>query len=328
MQTKQSFLVALAVLTGFVLPVLAADNPSELAQQGLQALKARQYKEAQKYLCQAAALNPRDTSYQYYSALASFQAGDTKSGKAALNRLFIFLTTYSPYWKPAMELHKKYGNQGKDNRAYFALKDGMLTNWSRREMPLRVYISNGLALPPAYSGVSLGVPKLIELQNWLRRPGSVQSLKQCRSYQPGFASQAKSGISKWNWAQQERLVTFQFVNDPSTANIFVFWAPKLPQAGQAGQTLYLVKPGETRPVIIELRTDYTFDKLASAGPSVRNSAAHEFGHALGIQNHSGLRGSIMGSRQHWTEHDPDEQVSEDDKDTLRAIYSMAPHQTF
>ncbi len=303
---------------------MAAENAGAVAQQGLSALKAKRYKEANKYFAKAALLNPRDASYQYYASLSAFQAGDTQTGRAALSRLFLTQTSHSPYMNPALELQKRYGVNA---HSYYALKNGMHTVWSRRQMPLKIYISNGLALPEAYRGKNLNVPQLNELQDWLKKPGAIQSLKLCPGYQSGFASQVKSGLGEWSWAMQERIITFQFVNNPVGANILVFWSPSFPQPSQAGQTLYLVRNTETRPVIIELRTDFSPYSSAVASQSIRNAAAHEFGHAIGIQCHSPSSGDLMANWQYWSEGSS-YHITENDKETLRALYSVQPHQTF
>lgn len=313
----------LSVLSGTQVS-FAAESAATVAQEGLKAMKAKQYKEANKYFAKAAILNPRDASYQYYASLSAFQAGDKQTGKAALSRLFMTQTSHSPYMNPALELKQRYGVNA---HAYYALKNGMHTIWSLRQMPLKIYVSNGLALPEAYRGKNLNVPQLTELQDWLRKPGAIQSLKQCPGYQSGFANQVKSGLSEWNWAMQERIITFQFVENPVGANILVFWSPGFPQPSQAGQTLYLVRNTETRPVIMELRTDFAPYSSAVASQSIRNAAAHEFGHAIGIQCHSPSSRDLMANWQYWSEG-ASYHITENDKETLRALYSVQPHQTF
>lgn len=309
------------------LPSLGAEDAGKLAQQGLKALQAKNYKEADKLLSRAATLNSRDPGYQYYSSLAAYQAGNAQGGKAALSRLFLSQTEHSPYCNPARELHKRYVGGSMNNHAYYVMKNGMLTSWSRKQMPLKVYISNGLALPEAYRGKTLNVQQLSELQEWLKKPGAINTLQLCPGYQSQFATQAKSGISEWSWAVQERIVTYQFVNDPRGANVMIFWAPRFPSSSQAGQTLYLVSSGESRPVIMELRTDFSPYSTAVASQSIRNAAAHEFGHALGIQNHSPFGGDLMYNWQFWSEKST-YRISENDKETLRALYSVTPHQNF
>lgn len=324
MKIKQALLATLLTFVCGSSVVTAAESAGALSQQGLKAYKAKQFKEANKLFARAALLNPRDASLQYYASLSAFQAGDTQTGKASLSRLFLSQTSHSPYMNPALELAKRYGVNA---HSYYALKNGMHTIWSRRQMPLKIYISNGLALPDAYRGKNLSVQQLSDLQDWLRKPGAVQSLKQCPGYQSGFATQVKSGLGEWNWAMQERIITFQFVNNPLDANILVFWSPGFPQPSQAGQTLYMVRNTESRPVIIELRTDFSPYSSAVAGQSIRNAAAHEFGHAIGIQCHSPSGKDLMSNWQYWSEGSS-YHITENDKETLRALYSVTPTQTF
>ncbi len=307
--------------------LMAAEDAGQLAQQGLKALQAKNYKEAQNYLTQAATLNSREPSYQYYLSLAAYQAGDKKAGKAALSRLFLTQTQYSKYMNPARELHKKYGNNMKDSRSYYAAKDGMITTWHRRQMPLKIYISNGLTLPSPYGTKFLNLQELSELQEWIKKPGAVASLKTCSGYQPGYASQVRSALGEWSFANQERIITYQVVNNPVGANIMVFWAPKFVNSDRGGQTEYSVHPGETRPVIIKLRVDYSPLPSSNFSQYVRNAAAHELGHALGIQSHSNLGGDLMGPTQNF-QKGAISHISENDKETLRALYSVAPHQNF
>lgn len=309
------------------LPSLAAEDAGTLAQKGLKAMKAQNFKEAEKLLNRAATLNSREPSYQYYASLSAYQAGNTNAGNAALQRLFLTQTEHSPYSNPARELLKRYGSGYPNNHAYYVMKNGMLTSWKKSQMPLKVYISNGLALPEAYRGKVLNVQQLSELQDWLRKPGAVNTLQLCPAYQSQFAAQVKSGFSEWSWAIQERILSFQYVNDPRGANIMVFWSPRFPTPGQAGQTLYVVTPGESRPVIMELRTDFSPYSSAVASQSIRNAAAHEFGHALGIQCHSPVGSDLMFNWQHWSDK-ATYRISHNDKETLRALYSVTPHQNF
>jgi hypothetical protein len=200
--------------------------------------------------------------------------------------------------------------------------------WENRHMPLRVWISPGGKLPEEpFSQVQAHRPQ--EVLNMLMSGQDLAALPQCPGFSPEMVQSAANGIEQWRPFQNEGLFSFQFVDDPSQAQIMVFWVDRFIDSEQPGgssvhgntvATLFdadLVHTTEARdrrpvqgaPVIIELKVNGETDKLQA-------DAAHEFGHALGIKEHSPYRQDIMFvNRQVMF-------LSPSDKATIRWLYKQ------
>lgn len=180
-----------------------------------------------------------------------------------------------------------------------------LVRWEPKYMPLRVFISPGKKLlEEPISQINAQRPQ--EVLALLKADPSLSSLSPCNGWLAAMNTCAKSGIEQWKEFQSEGLFSFEFVDDPSQANIFVFWTERfvgdegaggISTAGNTVAVLYDANevaakeaqygqlPGT--PVIIELKADSDhYDRLQAR-------AAHEFGHALGIKEHSPYNEDLM-----------------------------------
>ena len=202
-----------------------------------------------------------------------------------------------------------------------------LVRWEPRFMPLRVWISPGKKLKDeAISIINQNRPQ--EVLALLRSDPALSSLEQCSNWNPEMSSAAAVGIEQWKEFQNEGLLAFDFVDDPSQANILLFWTDGftgdegvggVSTGGNTVAVLYDAKevhakealaggrPLQGTPVIIELRAADSFDKLQAR-------AAHEFGHALGIKAHSPYNQDLM------CVNGIAKQLSGADKATIRWLY--------
>ncbi len=202
-----------------------------------------------------------------------------------------------------------------------------LVRWESRFMPLKVWISPGKKLSDKpISQINQTRPQ--EVLGLMKSDPSFSTLQQCAAWTPGMSSAAQIGIEQWKEFQSEGLFAFEFVDDPTLANILLFWSDGfsgdegtggVSTGGNTVAVLYDAnevrnreaasggQPLQGTPVIIELRADESFDKL-------QGRAAHEFGHALGIKEHSPYNQDLM------CVNGIVRQLSPSDKATIRWLY--------
>ncbi len=190
-------------------------------------------------------------------------------------------------------------------------------HWLPEQMPLKVYVAQGKTvekiLDPS-SGVSAF--NVDNLDHWtdlmadiLENPETIAQLPIAEGYLPEHYQAALAGISSWKAFEKEGLFSFVFTDDPADADIYVFWVSHF--IDKLGWGLYAKdirgltakrafsyaaiqagKQPEFKPVISLLRTT---TEMGEAVPfdQMRARAAHEFGHALGIEGHSGNPQDLM-----------------------------------
>ncbi|MBX9688726.1 MAG: hypothetical protein K2X27_18610 [Candidatus Obscuribacterales bacterium] len=206
-----------------------------------------------------------------------------------------------------------------------------LVRWEARHMPLKVYVSPGKRLQEeAIQTINAQRPQEV-LSMLSTNPQSLLNLADCPGWTPELSAAAIHGIEQWKEFQNEGLFSFEFVNDPSLANIFLFWTDRftgdegvggVSTDGNTVAVLYdanevhskeagLGKPIQGTPVIIELRVSDSFDKI-------QKNAAHEFGHALGIKEHSPYNQDLM------CVNGIARLLSNADKATIRWLYKQRP----
>ncbi len=206
-----------------------------------------------------------------------------------------------------------------------------LVHWEAKYMPLRIWISPGKKLvEEPISQINAQRPQ--EVLALLKADPTFSSLGSCTEWSPAMNSAVKSGIEQWREFQNEGLFSFEFVEDPRQANIFVFWTDRfvgdegaggVSTAGNTVAVLYDINEVRSKeasyggqlpgtPVIIELRANNeTFDKLQAR-------SAHEFGHALGIKEHSPFNQDLM------CVNGIANSLSPSDKATVRWLYRQRP----
>ncbi|MBS1989000.1 MAG: matrixin family metalloprotease [Cyanobacteria bacterium SZAS LIN-3] len=210
-----------------------------------------------------------------------------------------------------------------------------LVRWEPKKMPLKVWISPGLALPdlPFTELQKVRPDQVYQILCTPTDPAvnptgdPFMGLPQANSWTPETNAQVEAGISQWKQFESEGLFSFTFTNDPREAQILVFFVDAFRDSTSpggimvGGNTCAQVYPLEQamrvniqqKPVIIELSTlvNETPEKMIGA-------TAHEFGHALGIKAHSPYRDDIMHENRVVT------QLSAADKATIRKLYHSKP----
>lgn len=207
-----------------------------------------------------------------------------------------------------------------------------IVRWESRFMPLKVYVSPGKKLPEEPISV-INAQRPQEVLSLLKaNPNALSALPTCPGWSPELNSAAIQGIEQWKQFQNEGLFSFEFVDDPTIANIFLFWAERftgdegvggVSTGGNTVAVLYDANEVRTReasigqplqgtPVIIELQV------MQDSYERLQARAAHEFGHALGIKAHSPYNQDLM------CVNGIAKLLSNSDKATIRWLYRQKP----
>jgi predicted Zn-dependent protease len=223
----------------------------------------------------------------------------------------------------------------------FASKYGVI-HWIPEQMPLKVFVSRGACLDN-YIDENLGAP-VINMDNlaaWpplvgkiLQNPSEFNNLPITPEFSDNLYQAALAGINMWKPFEKEGLFSYTITNDPTEADIYVFWTHhfvnKLGLAlfandirGVTSKESFSYKAimsgqhADFKPVVILLRTTQSDGTIISF-EKMRAAAAHEFGHALGIEGHSSNPNDLMSI---YYGHGC---LSVNDAATIRHLYHLVP----
>ncbi len=217
-----------------------------------------------------------------------------------------------------------------------------VVRWIKEQMPLKVYVSRGLSLD-GFIDESAGVP-VVNVDNvagWpplvanlLADPEALNKLPAAPGYSEAQWQAAIQGINEWKAFEKEGLFSFFLTEEPGEADIHVFWTNhfvnKLGLAlfandirGLTSKEIFPVKAvlagGQAafKPVVILLRTSEA-DGTPMPFAKMKSAAAHEFGHALGIDGHSNNPQDLM------SKYYGRGVISPNDSATIRYLYHVTP----
>ena len=189
--------------------------------------------------------------------------------------------------------------------------------WIPDQMPLHVWVSNGLDINSVLDP-KLGAPytNTDHVDQWpevvaniITNPQQLSSLPQCSGFVPEHRAAAIEGINYWKKFEKEGLLSFEYTDDPTEADIHVFFVHHF--VNQLGLALFANdirgytskncfpykaimegKRANFKPVVVLLRcTEKQGEPMPLA--KMRAAAGHEMGHALGIDGHSKNPGDLM-----------------------------------
>ena len=219
-------------------------------------------------------------------------------------------------------------------------------HWLPAQMPLKVFVSRGLSLDQVgLTQMGAPVTNTDNRDHWPDIVASVcsneeqfRSLPTAEGFQPEHYDAALQGISFWKPFEKEGVLSFNFTNDPGEADIFVFWTnhftDKLGMGlfrqdirGYTAKRSFPLKPVlaaisqgkqiDFVPVVILLRTTEG-NGVPMPVNKMRASAGHEFGHALGIEEHSTNSADLMSIYYGYG------MLSRNDIATMRYLYHLQP----
>jgi len=279
---------------------------------------AKDFKAAQASYERAAALGSRDATIQYYLALAAAQNKDAPTFQRALARV---LVTFHPKRGIGMEAKNLLNRNlpGSEPYACVSGATGNLSRFIKADMPIKVFISSGLMLPPPYRGrEGLRPAEMAALLNLIKQPTFYRSLQKVPDFEASFAFAVQNGLQQWDWARQEGILNYQIVTQPTNADIVVLWCPQLERRHTAfTEAMNVSNIG--KKVIMQIATG---DKNKCNSWFLPWVTAHEFGHAFGVSAHSPNDKDLMSANANLTQ--PHGKFSENDKLTIRALYDLAP----
>jgi predicted Zn-dependent protease len=213
--------------------------------------------------------------------------------------------------------------------------------WVADQMPVKVYVAPGLTLDSIIDP-QLGAPmtNVDGRDRWpdlvadvVSNPQQFQSLQVAQGYIPEHFQAAVQGINSWKAFERDG-VKFQIVDDPAEADIHVFWTNHfvnklglgLFQNDIRGYTakrsfpykaILSGKQAQFKPVVTLLRTTEG-NGVTMPFVKMKASAAHEFGHALGIEGHSPYASDLMSVYYGRGV------ISTNDAATIRYLYHCTP----
>lgn len=227
----------------------------------------------------------------------------------------------------------------------FRWKDGRSARWISEQMPIKVYVAPGLTLDGFVDqqlGASVmnvdntaGWPDLVK--SVAANPEQMSNLPPANGFEQSHMQACLDGINQWKRFEKEGLFSYELTQDPGEADILVFWTHhfvnKLGLAtfandirGYTAQYPLPLKPclenpeaasRSMKPVVIYLRCSEQ-NNLPMPYEKLKASAAHEFGHALGILQHSNNPGDLMSVFYGRGT------VSTNDAATIRHLYRINP----
>lgn len=311
----------------------ASADLNKLQQKALQLYMMRNYAEACKLFQECVKKKPGDASFQYYLAVSALYSNQMDIAERALCRVVVMTDPASEWGKLAAQALKDWKKQFSSIRPYSQLEDGKLMRWDKSKGEIKIWVADGWQLPPGFVGPELTVDKCRTLYSMFDRPGFFEHLSRVEHYVPSYASIIKEGINDWAWVAAEGIVKFKFVDDPRKADVLYFWCP---QSGgdSVGRTYYPWTGVARARCIVHVETEYLRKWGAQTPKQLRQTSAHEFGHVLGLGQHSNEPSDVMrghGETVTWmqqAQYSNSSPVTRNDFVTLRALYELPPDDLF
>lgn len=302
-------IATLLIASAFPIPSQAQDG-SQLAAKGLSFFQKRKYAEAYKLLSAAVKTRSADPSLQYYLGVSALYSNNQAVAKTALSRCVVLSIPKNPFHKQSLALLNQYFRVQPYNCRATALNSH---SWSKKAMPIRIYVSDGKMLPKDFRTENITGPQVKQVTNWAKNPSFVSRLETC----PGFRGSHKQAIMSatqwWSWATSEGILSFQFVQAASNADILVFFIPCPSTREISGFTAANSIPKDATVMQLKLPVE----TLSSEDEKdFKHTVAHEFGHAWGLY-HSEDKADLM--YPHGNEESNG--ITENDKQSLRALYA-------
>lgn len=332
-------LIVLMLVLLHPVPVANATAESDL-DAGMSYYKQRDFKSAAQYFKRAIAegknnaktylylghsysgFNDRVRAVQAYSEIAQKFPG-TDEGKLALS----CLQRLDP------NAARRFATPATSPAAAAAFKASLGTipptvpgsikrRWLATAFPLRIYVSEGLQLPPGMNGRTLSKPEYATVSQMFKNTDSFRTFPRNSKYTMEDRNNVYGGLAMWNG---ERTVPFTQTNSPADADVLVFFTDDL-DGNKAGVCAYPYEYRQPNIIQMKIGDKAEYDK-EDWNKRERLIAAHEFGHAFGL-DHSPDVNDVMYETEGMSEKDwsgySARPLSEGDKAALKAQYSKTP----
>lgn len=301
-------------------------NFQKLVKDGMSYFKQKDFTNAIAKFKTATELEPLDPSVQYYLGLSCVHAQDYKMAEDALCKVVVMSNQTSNFHKNALQCFQSYRKDFNRVRPYSCLLDGSkFFHWSRSSMPVKIFISDGLNLPTKFRGDALSRKNLPALAKQVKDKRFLSSLHKDKHYRDGFDTYARKGLDEWAFANTEGIVKYKLINDPNQASILLFWCSSLKDKKLATTTFTTTL---REPIFIQIAVDPLLQSPLQKWPHITQAiAAHEFGHAFGLQNSPSELDLMYPIERLQFAHTGHKQmlpnlVTNSDAATLRALYNL------
>ncbi|MBK9617705.1 MAG: matrixin family metalloprotease [Candidatus Obscuribacter sp.] len=304
--------LGLSFLAVFGSAVFAANN----AQLGFQYYQAKQFSKAIPLLKKANAQNPRDLAILFYLGSAAAFSGDTALAIDAFSRLYVVSGGIDKY---TCAVDPLYARLRSVNHPYSCRSGSSLIRWHPKCVPVRIFITDGKEIPAEFAGKTISSDALLKLSPYFHSPAYLNSLAFAQGYNPAQKSAVLAGLSQWSFLNKEKYLSYTVVNDPSHADVIVFWTNRM--VARSGYTSYPPSQGVSYPLasVRGCPVVVQFNSLDSPTTMAR-AACHEFGHCFGLQ-HSPNKSDIMYETLNGAQN-PSYNISDCDQLTIRALYRV------
>ncbi len=292
----------------------------------LRLLESRKFKESALLFERCAALDPMDPSVQYYLGVSALYSDDFKKAEHAFCRTVVMTSSENTFSKNALLYLKKY-HEFKGMIPYSQASSTGLARWNRSGAPIKIHVTNGLKFPRGYSGGDLTVDTCKTLYPYLIKPEFFKRLSTANEYKVEYKSAVMTGINAWSSAMQDSRIKFQYTDDPCKADILFIWCEEEGR-GAVGRTFYPWQGVRNARTIVHIETQFAKAWGGHATREITHIAMHEFGHALGLQNHSGKPDDVMYDHSSGVDENDTYKASRynrptlNDFVTLRALYEL------
>jgi len=230
------------------------------------------------------------------------------------------------------------------------LYQGKTTRWIPQQMPIKVWVSNGLSLDQIIDpATGAPVTNTANTAHWgdavvaVLEQGKIGSLPQVTPFSEEMYQAAVRGVSSWKVLEPEGLYSYRLTDSPDEADVYVFWTNHfvnklglgLFENDIRGQTSKWLLPAQAvlsamqennldlirrsrKPVVILLRTTASDGQNMMGLRDMEAAAAHEMGHALGIDGHSQNPHDLMSV--YYAQGAPYPKPGLNDLATMRYLY--------
>ncbi len=267
-------------------------------------------------------------------AMSALRTGDFDQAEHALCRVVVMSSPESEFAKISLKTLKDWKRQFHGIQPYSQLEGGELKRWDKHGGAIKVWVSDGLELPRGFNGPDLTANKCKTLYPMIDRPGFIEQLKTTQHYFPDYRGIVEEGIKDWRWVAEEGIISFQIIDDPRKADVLFFFCPNW-GGGHVGMTFYPWPGVANARCIAVIETEYLRSLGSRAHKELRKTSAHEFGHILGLTQHSPCQEDLMygnvGKMLTWMEskqYSDTSSVTRNDYVTLRALYELPPDNTY